>query len=94
MMFLKWIMYGPYNTEDLFGTSCAPSVLIYFINMMLFKNQEPPPKCEEFMFAEQQTLQRILVVISLLCIPLMLLGKPTYIYLTRKKNKLLVSLIK
>lgn len=92
MMFMKWILYGPYNTDDLYGTSCAPSVLIFFINMMLFKNQKPPENCKEFMFAEQETLQRVLVVMSLLCIPVMLFGKPTYIFLTRKKNKLLVSL--
>lgn len=86
MMFMKWIMYGPV-AEPKFRPNCAPSVLIYFINMMLFKSGEPNEGCDEFMFEFQPTLQKILVFSSLLCIPVMLLGTPLYIMCTRKPHK-------
>lgn len=62
--------------------------------MMLFSSQTPVIGCDEYMFEGQQTLQMVLVVVSLICIPVMLLGKPTYIMLSRKKAKVLVSVRK
>jgi len=63
-----------------YGPSCAPSVLILFINMMLFKSSPPTGKgCEEFMFDGQDILQYVFVILALLCIPVLLLGKPIYI---------------
>lgn len=73
--------------EPKFRPGCAPSVLIYFINMMLFKQTQPPEGCDEFMFEFQPTLQKILVFVSLICIPVMLLGKPLYIMSGRRKHK-------
>lgn len=55
--------------------------------MMLFKNQEPLDGCDEYMFDAQPILQRVLVFIALICIPIMLLGKPLYIQYTRKSHK-------
>lgn len=55
--------------------------------MVLFKTQEPPEGCKEYMFDFQPTLQIILVVVALICIPVMLLGKPLYIQFTRKSHK-------
>lgn len=78
--------------EPKYRPGCAPSVLIFFINMMLFKNQEPPEGCNEYMFEFQPTLQQILVFVSLICVPIMLLGKPLYILSTKKKHKPKVSI--
>jgi hypothetical protein len=48
--------------------------------MMLFKSSPPAGKgCQEFMFDGQDLLQYAFVVIALLCIPVLLLGKPIYI---------------
>ncbi|EAU78018.1 AGAP012818-PA [Anopheles gambiae str. PEST] len=55
-----------------------------FINMMLFKNQEPLDTCKEFMFEGQDTLQVIFIVLGLICIPWLLLAKPFYIMFKRK----------
>ena len=62
---------------------CAPSILITFINMVLFKdnNAEMDEVDKEFcttayMYAGQKHIQRLLVLIGLICIPWMLLVKP------------------
>jgi V-type H+-transporting ATPase subunit a len=48
--------------------------------MMLFKSSPPTGKgCQEFMFDGQDLLQITFVVVALLCIPVLLLGKPIYI---------------
>ena len=85
MMFFKWIIYSP-KLEQPHSPGCAPSVLIMFINMMLFKSSEVLPGCDEFMFSFQGTLERTFVFIGLLCIPWMLLGKPLHVMMTRKKH--------
>lgn len=43
------------------------------------------------MFEGQDILQKVLVFAALICIPVMLLGKPIYIVCTRKKGKVVVS---
>lgn len=86
MMFAKWVLYGAQMTESAYSPACAPSVLIIFIGMMLFKDNPPLPNCKEFMFDGQGELQRIFVFIGLACIPWMLLGKPLYIMMSRKKQ--------
>lgn len=86
MMFLKWILYSAKTDELQFSAGCAPSVLIMFINMMLFKNTKPLDGCSEFMFPQQETLQTVFIGIGLICIPWMLLAKPIYISCTRKSH--------
>lgn len=86
MMFAKWVWYGPKMTEPAYTPACAPSVLILFINMMLFKDAQVLPNCKEFMFDWQGTLQMTFVFIALACIPWMLLGKPFYVMSQRKKQ--------
>ncbi|XP_055678370.1 V-type proton ATPase 116 kDa subunit a 1-like isoform X2 [Lutzomyia longipalpis] len=86
MMFFKWINYGYKGAPFIQRAGCAPSVLIMFINMMLFKEGSPLDHCEELMFDGQSMLQMIFVVIGVICIPVMLLGKPLYI-MTQRKNK-------
>ncbi|XP_058128493.1 V-type proton ATPase 116 kDa subunit a 1-like isoform X2 [Anopheles coustani] len=84
MMFFKWINYTAVTEEDHLKPGCAPSVLIMFINMMLFKSQEPLETCKEFMFEGQDTLQVIFIVLGLICIPWLLLAKPFFIMYKRK----------
>ncbi|XP_055629528.1 V-type proton ATPase 116 kDa subunit a 1-like [Toxorhynchites rutilus septentrionalis] len=86
MMFFKWVHYTAVTEIDSLKPGCAPSVLILFINMMLFGEQEPLEGCEEFMFEGQKTLQTVFIFIALICIPWLLLAKPFYIMATRKKN--------
>ncbi|GAB0092176.1 V-type proton ATPase subunit a [Sergentomyia squamirostris] len=87
MMFFKWMAFGYHGAPFVKRAGCAPSILIMFINMMLFKYEDSAlENCNEFMFDFQKTLQIILVVLSLLCIPVMLLGKPLYILYQRKRE--------
>ncbi|XP_075152930.1 V-type proton ATPase 116 kDa subunit a 1-like [Haematobia irritans] len=86
MMFFKFVKYSGQADELPLKPGCAPSILILFINMMLFKSQEPLEGCEEFMFEGQNMLQTIFVIIAVICIPWMLLGKPIYFMVTRKKS--------
>ncbi|XP_045534982.1 V-type proton ATPase 116 kDa subunit a1 isoform X3 [Papilio machaon] len=93
LMFIKWTTYGPtpghFGDPSVIKTSgyCAPSVLITFINMMLFKRDENArPQCDEVMFAGQIGLQKFFVVVALLCVPVMLFGKPYFIMQEQKKR--------
>lgn len=68
------------------GPSCAPSVLITFINMVLFKPGTAPKPCSPWMYGGQSGFQSFLVVIAVLCIPWMLLAKPIMLMKNRKKQ--------
>ncbi|CAD6992287.1 unnamed protein product [Ceratitis capitata] len=84
MMFYKWVKYTP-KTDYLPDTpGCAPSVLIYFINMMLFSASPQAAGCDVYMFEVQPVLEKIFVVLAIICIPWILVGKPLYIMITRK----------
>lgn len=89
LMFIKWTSYAATN-PDPYGTHCAPSILITFINMVLLatpKVKDPKDPCEEFMYGGQFGLQRFLVVIALLCVPVLLLAKPIMIMRGRKQHQ-------
>lgn len=86
MMFMKWVKYSPSN-ETAWSENCAPSILITFINMVLFKAPEYNPEtdpCSPWMFAGQAGLQKFLVLVAVVCIPWMLLAKPIMIMRARK----------
>merc|ERR1719219_164538 len=56
---------------------CAPSILITFINMVLFKTNEFEEECGSgYMYGGQKHIQRLLVLVAVVCIPWMLLVKP------------------
>lgn len=86
LMFLKWVLYSAEpGTEFPKTPGCAPSVLILFINMLLFKDAVVLPNCEtQYMFEGQDTIQLIFVFIALICIPWLLLAKPIYVMCTKK----------
>ncbi|XP_077262793.1 V-type ATPase subunit a family protein Vha100-1 isoform X2 [Temnothorax americanus] len=85
LMFVKWIKYGPKNLP-IDGPGCAPSVLITFINMVLFKPATKVGNCDPYMYGGQSGLQKFLVVVALLCVPWMLLAKPVLMMRDRKKQ--------
>lgn len=86
LMFIKWIKYSAQN-ERPWTIDCAPSILITFINMVLFKEEpeaEHPEDCSPYMFAGQKYLQKLLILGALACIPWMLFAKPFHIMKARK----------
>ncbi|PZC76113.1 V-type proton ATPase 116 kDa subunit a 1 [Helicoverpa armigera] len=87
LMFMKWIMYSAVAEDPASGTSCAPSVLIIFINMMLLKSSEDKPPCRAMMYDGQDQVQKTFLAIGFLCIPVMLFGKPVYKMIMAKKRK-------
>ncbi|XP_014472183.1 PREDICTED: V-type proton ATPase 116 kDa subunit a isoform 1-like isoform X2 [Dinoponera quadriceps] len=86
LMFIKWILYNSNDDKSMRSSMCAPSVLITFINMMLFKHANMPPECSEYMFEGQNILQFVCLGIAVACIPVMLFGKPLYVLCTRAKR--------
>lgn len=92
LMILKWLMYNADEGEEIqWGSSCAPSVLILFINMMLLTETvvegEALKGCEPYMFSFQQQMQLALVFIAVACIPIILLGVPLYTMHQRKSKR-------
>ncbi|XP_017773104.1 PREDICTED: V-type proton ATPase 116 kDa subunit a isoform X2 [Nicrophorus vespilloides] len=87
LMFIKWVSYAATNDPGLLKSSpyCAPSILITFINMVLFKPSKVPLGCDDEMFAGQMVIQKLLVVCALICVPWMLLAKPIIIMRNQKK---------
>ncbi|XP_058467492.1 V-type proton ATPase 116 kDa subunit a 1 isoform X2 [Malaya genurostris] len=85
MMFIKWVKYSADSEKPEFKPGCAPSILITFINMVLFKAPNETKDCSPYMFAGQAGLQKFLVIIALLCVPWMLLAKPIMIMRSRKE---------
>ncbi|XP_011870121.1 PREDICTED: V-type proton ATPase 116 kDa subunit a isoform 1 isoform X2 [Vollenhovia emeryi] len=84
LMFVKWILYEASPLDPGRKAGCAPSVLITFINMMLFKHAVVPKDCSEYMFDGQEILQWVLLFTALACVPVMLFGKPLYILITQR----------
>lgn len=84
LMFIKWNRFAAENADP-FSIHCAPSILITFINMVLFKPSNVQPPCSPYMFAGQGGLQKLLVLVALVCVPWMLFAKPYLIMQDRKK---------
>ena len=77
MMFHKWTLYSADAEDRQYSERCAPSLLITFINMVLFSEQPVEEGCDTgYMFAGQKHIQRLLVVVAVCCVPIMLFAKP------------------
>uniref|UniRef100_A0A8D3BZ81 V-type proton ATPase subunit a n=1 Tax=Scophthalmus maximus TaxID=52904 RepID=A0A8D3BZ81_SCOMX len=77
MVVFKWIAYTPAQSK------IAPSILIHFIDMFLFSdNPDNPP-----LYGGQSVVQKVLVVLALCSVPVLLVGKPTYEYITFKRRR-------
>lgn len=55
--------------------------------MMLMGESEPNQGCDAYMYEGQKTIQLVLVLGTVICIPTLLLGKPLHIMFTRKNHK-------
>ncbi|XP_076258218.1 V-type proton ATPase 116 kDa subunit a 1-like [Rhynchophorus ferrugineus] len=93
MIVMKWFLYSASNEVDAFHDSkCAPSVLIYFIGMMLYKKIDDTSEhgqlvCKAYMYDGQETVQHKFLYVALLCIPVLLFGSPIYHWMKKKKPK-------
>ncbi|KAK9298332.1 hypothetical protein QLX08_008333 [Tetragonisca angustula] len=86
LMFVKWIIYDATSKDERYTPGCAPSVLITFINMILAGEEQPTDTCLPYMYPGQFILQKVLFGLALLCVPVMLFGKPL-LFLFRKKRQ-------
>ncbi|XP_048467726.1 V-type proton ATPase 116 kDa subunit a 2-like [Rhincodon typus] len=69
MIIYKWLAYSAANSD------LAPSILIHFINMFVMQRNQ-----DAKLYPGQNGCQVFLVVIALLSIPVLLFGKPGYLY--------------
>uniref|UniRef100_A0A8B9JSI6 V-type proton ATPase subunit a n=1 Tax=Astyanax mexicanus TaxID=7994 RepID=A0A8B9JSI6_ASTMX len=69
MIFYKWLAFSVQDSRT------APSILIHFISMFLMQGNATAP-----LYPGQMGLQVFLVAMALLCVPVLLLGKPLYLY--------------
>ncbi|XP_017792511.1 PREDICTED: V-type proton ATPase 116 kDa subunit a [Habropoda laboriosa] len=87
LMFVKWVLYDATSTDKDYTPTCAPSILITFINMILNGKADKPEGCSSsYMFPGQKILQMVFFGLAVLCVPVMLFGKPVY-FLVSKKSK-------
>lgn len=86
LIIAKWIVF------DSESSGSAPSVLITLINMFMQKYDDPndpaTPENLKPMYSGQKTLQTILVLMAIICIPWMLAIKP---WILKKENDRKVS---
>uniref|UniRef100_A0AAQ6A7Z1 V-type proton ATPase subunit a n=1 Tax=Amphiprion ocellaris TaxID=80972 RepID=A0AAQ6A7Z1_AMPOC len=69
MILYKWLFFTVKDSRH------APSILIHFINMFLMQSDAVQP-----LYPGQTGLQAFLLVIAVLSVPVLLLGKPVYLY--------------
>ncbi|XP_077377237.1 V-type proton ATPase 116 kDa subunit a isoform X2 [Festucalex cinctus] len=69
MILYKWLFFSAKNSRH------APSILIHFINMFLMQGDSVQP-----LYPGQSGLQKFLVIIAVLSVPVLFLGKPLYLY--------------
>ena len=86
MIFIKWIKYA--GTDDEKTGSCAPNLLLELINMFFLKDSSVRDDksidyCKR-LYPGQHMVQTVFVIISMMCIPVMLLTKP--LLLLKKNN--------
>uniref|UniRef100_A0A8C1VYG2 V-type proton ATPase subunit a n=1 Tax=Cyprinus carpio TaxID=7962 RepID=A0A8C1VYG2_CYPCA len=69
MIFYKWLAFSVRDSQ------LAPSILIHFINMFLMQESTTAP-----LYPGQVCVCVFLVVVALLSVPVLLFGKPLYLY--------------
>ncbi|XP_071535603.1 V-type proton ATPase 116 kDa subunit a 1-like isoform X2 [Panulirus ornatus] len=94
LVFHKWIHYGCGPTFDVANQErCAPSVLITFINMVLFKTDKVEHPCKLWMYPGQNIVQLVLIALGLICVPIMLFPKPIITHFQRKKRRQALQIV-
>uniref|UniRef100_A0A2A4JNX8 V-type proton ATPase subunit a n=1 Tax=Heliothis virescens TaxID=7102 RepID=A0A2A4JNX8_HELVI len=88
LIYIKWFMYSAKSSDQERNTSCAPQILILFIDMVLLTETKPAVDgCKEaYMFDNQRMIQMALLFTALACVPILLLGTPLY-KIKQNKNK-------
>ncbi|XP_033832015.1 V-type proton ATPase 116 kDa subunit a 2 isoform X2 [Periophthalmus magnuspinnatus] len=76
MIVYKWIAFGARDSSQ------APSILIHFINMFVMQGKDITP-----LYRGQTGLQIFLITVAMLSIPVLLLGKPIYLYWLYRGSK-------
>ncbi|XP_063991034.1 V-type proton ATPase 116 kDa subunit a1-like isoform X1 [Diachasmimorpha longicaudata] len=84
LMLIKWVLYDAASKEFAYTPTCAPSVLITLINMILQGESRVPDGCSAFMFEGQAVLQNVLLLAALACVPVLLFGKPLWFLCCQK----------
>merc|ERR1719230_879700 len=69
MVIYKWFAFDAFHSEH------APALLDTFTKMFMFSDPD------DELFSGQATVQKILLVVAVLCIPWMLLVKPIVLYM-------------
>ncbi|XP_054612714.1 V-type proton ATPase 116 kDa subunit a 2 isoform X1 [Dunckerocampus dactyliophorus] len=76
MILYKWLAFSARDSSH------APSILIHFINMFVMQGKDITP-----LYPGQTGLQMFLLVVALLCAPVLLLGKPVFMYWMHRGGK-------
>ncbi|XP_067672802.1 V-type proton ATPase 116 kDa subunit a1-like isoform X3 [Haliotis asinina] len=77
--YLVSLVYYKWVTFDVSKAGCAPALLIQYINMFMFSYKaKGDPNCNPQLpfYAGQQTIQTILLVAAVACVPVLLFIKP------------------
>ncbi|GFO38895.1 V-type proton ATPase subunit a [Plakobranchus ocellatus] len=82
LIFYKWLTF---ESAD---AACAPTLLIHYINMFMFKYESKKGDCDPnyVFYSGQQTIQTLLFLVAILCVPVLLFGKPLYLIIKYKLN--------
>lgn len=92
LMFMKWVKYSAADERIRFRPGCAPSILITFINMMMFQEaNEGDAGCDPYMYDGQVAVQKGLLIVAIVCIPVMMFGKPVCAQLQRRQVRNMIS---
>lgn len=59
--------------------------------MVLMKSSDVPSVCDKTMYGGQGAIQSLLVIVAVLCIPIMLLGKPIIVMRQQRTSHVPVS---
>uniref|UniRef100_A0A3Q2YTN8 V-type proton ATPase subunit a n=1 Tax=Hippocampus comes TaxID=109280 RepID=A0A3Q2YTN8_HIPCM len=76
MIVYKWLAFSARDSSQ------APSILIHFINMFVMQGKDVAP-----LYSGQTGLQIFLLAIAMLCVPMLLLGKPLFLYWMHRGGK-------
>ncbi|KAM9794082.1 V-type proton ATPase 116 kDa subunit a 2 isoform 2-T2 [Syngnathus typhle] len=76
MILYKWLAFSARDSSQ------APSILIHFINMFVMQGKDVAP-----LYPGQTGLQIFLLAIAILCAPMLLLGKPLFLYWMHRGGK-------
>ncbi|XP_072910567.1 V-type proton ATPase 116 kDa subunit a 1-like isoform X1 [Hemitrygon akajei] len=84
LIIFKWCQFTVAESE------IAPSILVHFINMLMFNYSDPTIT---YFYCKQRSVQTFLVLLALLTVPWMLFIKPYLLYNDYQRKRLKVSIL-